>query len=524
MLRHALRRLLWIVPILIGVTLTSFALLSYVPDPAEDPAVTATLGAEHALELKRSRFLDLPRFFNERPLDVVARVDEALAHLAADDSFAEGARATLVRLGGAALPYLLPRLDGLDPEARARVAVALSPVAERMGIASDDTADPLRAVAFWNRFWADRAIDFRAANAKRAARRLSVHGTQAREADLLELDTFALEQIMASLDELSAPTTAFSAKIEGSGDPLDAMKRLVAAAAHITGREDGASENGAMPEVLASVRRWREWWLVHQPDYTAYSGASRFLAMLTDTQYAKWAQKVVLLGFATSSEGTPVLEKLLDRAPATLLLMASSIAFAYALALALGVALAVREERRADAWLLAASLALFATPTACLALWAAPLYFGPHAGGALLAVLVLGASMIASPLAHGRALLREIIRSDYVRAARALGMGPASIAFRQVLRGVLLPLVALASVEMPTALGGAFVVEKIFGIAGLGDETVRAVQAHDVAWLVGLAFLTALFVTLTSIATDFAVAAIDPRLSLAALRHRRVNA
>jgi ABC-type dipeptide/oligopeptide/nickel transport system permease component len=41
---------------------------------------------------------------------------------------------------------------------------------------------------------------------------------------------------------------------------------------------------------------------------------------------------------------------------------------------------------------------------------------------------------------------------------------------------------------------------------------------------VGLAFLTALFVTLTSIATDFAIAAIDPRLSLAALRHRRMNA
>src|SRR5262245_29095087 len=238
MLRHALRRLLWIVPILIGVTLTSFALLSYVPDPAEDPAVIATLGGEHALELKRSRFLDLPRFFNERPLDVVGRVDEALAHIAADDALAEAARATLVRLGGAALPYLLPRLDGLEPEARARVAVALSPIAERMGIASDDTVDPQRAVAFWNRFWADRAIDFRAANAKRAARRLSVHGTQAREADLLELDTFALEQIMAALEELSAPSAPFGPKAAGAGDPVEAMRRLIAAAAHMTGRSD----------------------------------------------------------------------------------------------------------------------------------------------------------------------------------------------------------------------------------------------------------------------------------------------
>jgi ABC-type dipeptide/oligopeptide/nickel transport system permease component len=526
-MRHALRRLFWIVPILIGVTLTSFALLSYVPDPADDPAVTATLAGERALELKRSRYLDLPRFFNERPLDVVGRVDAALAHLAADDPLADEARATLVRLGGAALPYLLPRLDGLEPAARARVAVALSPIAERMGIATEDTVEPLRAIAFWNRFWADRAIDFRAANAKRAVRRLSVHGTQTREADLLELDTFALDQIMLALDELSraretpgaSQTETLGASSENTREPVEAMRRLVAAAAHVSGREDAVPDGAAEADVLATVRRWREWWLVHQSDYTAYEGASRFLAMLTDTQYAKWAERVVLLGFGTSSEDTPILTKLRQRAPATLMLMTSAIAFAYAIALALGVASAARDDD-ADRWALAASLALFAMPTVCLAVWAAR-YAGP---GVLLGAVVLGASMVASPLAQGRTLVREIMTSDYVRAARGFGIHPASLALRHALRATLLPLVALASVEMPTALGGAFVVEKVFGIAGLGEETVHAVQSHDVAWLVGLAFLTALFVTLTSIATDFAIAAIDPRLSLAALRHRRTSA
>jgi len=100
-------------------------------------------------------------------------------------------------------------------------------------------------------------------------------------------------------------------------------------------------------------------------------------------------------------------------------------------------------------------------------------------------------------------------------------MSPVRIAFRHALRNAALPLVALMSVEMPTAFGGAFVVEKAFGISGLGEETVRAVQTHDVAWLVGLAFVTALTVTLTSILADFAVAAIDPRLANAALYHRR---
>jgi ABC-type dipeptide/oligopeptide/nickel transport system permease component len=185
-----------------------------------------------------------------------------------------------------------------------------------------------------------------------------------------------------------------------------------------------------------------------------------------------------------------------------------------------GLASAIEAQRKVDAWLIAVSLVLFATPTACLAAFAAR-----HAGSsALLGVMVLAVSMVASPLAQSRALLREVLRSDYVRAARALGMGPVRIALRHAVRGSLLPLVALASVEMPTALGGAFVVEKIFDIPGLGDETVHAVQTHDVAWLVALAFLMSLFVTVTSIATDFAIAAIDPRLSLAALRHRRISA
>src|SRR4029453_1911210 len=98
MLRHALRRLLWIVPILIGVTLASFALLSYLPDPADDPALLGTLTAEQLPSLRRARFLDLPRFFNPRPLDVAGRVEQALLRIGSDDARADQARAELVRL------------------------------------------------------------------------------------------------------------------------------------------------------------------------------------------------------------------------------------------------------------------------------------------------------------------------------------------------------------------------------------------------------------------------------------------
>jgi ABC-type dipeptide/oligopeptide/nickel transport system permease component len=66
------------------------------------------------------------------------------------------------------------------------------------------------------------------------------------------------------------------------------------------------------------------------------------------------------------------------------------------------------------------------------------------------------------------------------------------------------------------------VVEKAFSLPGLGEETIRAVQTHDIAWLVLLAFCSALLAALVSLVSDLALAVLDPRLSFAVLRHGRM--
>jgi ABC-type dipeptide/oligopeptide/nickel transport system permease component len=514
MLRHALRRLLWVVPILIGVTLASFALLSYVPDPADDPTVLSSLSNEQAVELRRSRFLDLPRFFNDDPVDLVKRATGAIAEAAGTENAARGA-AVLVRLGGAALPYVVPRLDALEPVQRARVAVALAPVARRMGLESAEATDPSRAVAFWNRLWTERSVDFRAANARRAAHRLSLHATEARENDLLELDTFALPQIMEALAELSSAgeretPAELSQRMAG-------VKRLIDAASHATERDDRVTDRATAADTLACLRRWEEWWLSHEADYTTYAGMRRLLAMVTDTQYAKWAHKVLVLGFGAGSDRSPVFERMRERAGPTLTILGAALALAYLLAVGLGLARELYAGAAVEASVMGAWLLAFVLPTACVATWVLA-RLGPSI---LLAIVVLSLSLVASPLAQLRVVMLDLRRRDHVRAARSLGFGPVPVLARHVLRSALLPLVALASVELPVALGGAFVVEKAFGLRGIGEETVRAVQTHDVAWLVGLVFVTALTATLASISADLATAAVDPRLSLAALRNQR---
>src|SRR5262249_19670194 len=70
MLRHALRRLLWTIPTLVGVTVVTFFFLSFVPDPLGDPALVRELPPSAIENLRRERFLDLPRFFNTKPRDL----------------------------------------------------------------------------------------------------------------------------------------------------------------------------------------------------------------------------------------------------------------------------------------------------------------------------------------------------------------------------------------------------------------------------------------------------------------------
>jgi ABC-type dipeptide/oligopeptide/nickel transport system permease component len=531
MLRHALRRLLWIVPILIGVTIVSFALLSYVPDPADEPASMARRSADDAIEMRRERFLDLPRFVNERPQDVRVRVDGALELLLSDGADSERGRETLVKLGGAALPYLLPRLDTLDSAARGRVAIALAKVAERMGISSAQLKDRAQAVAFWNRFWADRAIDFRPANARRAARRLAMHPTSTRQTDLLDLDTYALDQIMELLTEMASSAAAgFASAVGGEAAARDSDKiawnslaaaRLVDAASHVSERSDRIAEGATDGEAFACVRRWQRWWQVHRSDYTALTGSSRVLAVLTETQYARWAERVIFLGVGTGDDGVSTLRRLRLRAGPTLLLSFGAVVTAYGLALGLGVIGALRSRRAVNLGVISLTLTAYAIPTACLAVFHAP--DTGHAGSTVAAILTLACALIAAPFLQIRLGLSQSLRHGYVQLAKASGAGPRAAVLGTALRNAVLPIVALGSVEMPTALGGAFVVERAFGMAGLGSETVRAVQTHDVAWLVGLAFVTALLLALTSIAGDLLVAVIDPRLSLAVLRHRRTT-
>jgi len=113
--------------------------------------------------------------------------------------------------------------------------------------------------------------------------------------------------------------------------------------------------------------------------------------------------------------------------------------------------------------------------------------------------------------------LLDVLGQDYVRTALAKGAGRYRVVFRHALRNALAPVVTLAALEPPMALGGAFVVEQVFGLHGLGEATMIAVEARDIAWLMALSLFAAGAAALFVVATDLAYATLDPRLARLAL-------
>jgi len=80
------------------------------------------------------------------------------------------------------------------------------------------------------------------------------------------------------------------------------------------------------------------------------------------------------------------------------------------------------------------------------------------------------------------------------------------------LRNALMPTVTLAGLHLPVLLGGAFVVEEVFELPGMGFETLRAIEAHDTAWLMAVVLVSAVAVTVGLVASDVAYSALDPRV------------
>jgi len=235
--RAAIRRLFGIALTLIAVSVGLFwASARYARRPHNRPV---------------SPFAALPVFFNPRPIGVRDLSSNALRSIARGGRPAVAAQISLARLGGAALPYVLPALDSLDPRSRERVALSLTPIAVRMEVASpEELSDGAQAVLFWTRFWQDRAIDFRAASVRHLASRLAERSIALRREDLIHVDTFALEPLIDALGRVD--TASDVARVQRLNSVLAHVTELD----HVFAELVGAQVFSGARDEDEDVRQW----------------------------------------------------------------------------------------------------------------------------------------------------------------------------------------------------------------------------------------------------------------------------
>jgi peptide/nickel transport system permease protein len=233
--------------------------------------------------------------------------------------------------------------------------------------------------------------------------------------------------------------------------------------------------------------------------------------------------------------GRPVVAVVLERLPATVLLMTSALAASSIAGVVLGVAAARRADRPADLAVRIAALVGYATPSFWLAqiaaltlalgtglfpvqgitdarqAWTGWRYAADVVHHLALPALVLAANELALTTRLVRSGVLEALATDYIRTARAKGL-PEPAVIRHALRNALLPVVTVIGGRIGMLFTGAVLVETVFAWPGLGQLLLSSIQTRDVPVLLALFLLVSLAVILTNLMTDLAYAWLDPRI------------
>jgi len=248
-------------------------------------------------------------------------------------------------------------------------------------------------------------------------------------------------------------------------------------------------------------------------------------------QYLKWLGRVVQGDFGRSIRTRePAVEGLLARLPVTVELSVLAMAIAFTIALPIGILSAVRPNSKLDLGGTLVGMIGIAIPDFWLAIlliyvmavWLRvlpssgfePLQQGllPNLQSMVLPSLALGMGLAAVLMRQLRSALIEVLQHEYVLVARAKGLQPSIVLRRHALKNALLPVVTIIGLQVGRLLGGAVLIETIFALPGLGRLATDSILFRDYPMLEGVVFILALAVLVSSLATDIAYAALDPRI------------
>ena len=256
-------------------------------------------------------------------------------------------------------------------------------------------------------------------------------------------------------------------------------------------------------------------------------------------QYWNWLSRLARLDFGRSfsPDGRPVLTKIGERLPVTLLLNVVEMLIIVAIAIPIGVMSATRQFSMFDKVTTVFVFVGFATPDFWLALllmilFGAQLGWLPISGlrslnweymsfwsqqwdfvsHLVLPIFVATVGGLAGFSRYMRQSMLEVVRQDYIQSARAKGLAERVVIGKHALRNAMLPIVTILGLSVPGLIGGSVIVESIFAIPGMGQLMVQSVFERDYPVIMGNLVIVATLTLVANLVADIAYGLVDPRI------------
>ncbi len=255
-------------------------------------------------------------------------------------------------------------------------------------------------------------------------------------------------------------------------------------------------------------------------------------------QYGRWLVRLAKLDFGVSlKDNRPVIQKIMERLPATLLLNTLSILLMVLLAIPIGFFAAIKARSLFDRCMTIFVFLGFSVPTYAVALLAM-IVFGLELGWLpisglsslswapvplwmktldvlhhlVLPTLVLGLTSLAGLSRYMRSSMLEVIHQDFIRAAQARGLGFWRVFGVHALRNALIPLITLLGLMLPDLIGGGVIIETIFAYPGMGRLGYEAIMTRDYNLIMAITVISAGLTVLGNFLADLLYAYADPRI------------
>lgn len=298
---------------------------------------------------------------------------------------------------------------------------------------------------------------------------------------------------------------------------------------------------GATPAQEAEVQgNWASWFETHQERWD-WNGMEKAGIFFLDTRFAKYWGNLIRLDLGISHvDKRPVLGKVLSKLKYSITLSFTSVILIYLVSVPLGIWSAVRQNSVPDRILTVVLFMLYSLPSFFVGVFllnlltrGTPYQVFPTTGFAsietshmtgldylrdvlwhvCLPILCLSYAGLAVLSRYARTGLLDVIRSDYIRTARAKGLPEWVVIVKHAARNGMIPILTLLATLLPTLIGGSVVIEVIFGIPGMGLYVFESIGVRDYNVVMAVLLISSVLTLIGMLLSDLSYALVDPRIT-----------